>query len=331
MYDVKKIALSSEEQIIERWKNQEQVKVSILCATFNHEKYLEDAIKGFLIQQTNFAFEIIIHDDASADNTQNIIKKYQALYPNIIKPILQIKNQFSKGGFKPSAEMGKKALGEFVALCEGDDYWIDENKLQAQYEQMVLHPEINLCVHDAETVNAEGERSDYQFEPKGDDIHIVPFQSIFKGTKQFAPTASMLMRTSIIKKLPSFFYKAPVGDFYLEVLSGQNGVLYLPQKMSVYRRESVNSWSSTVLKDLTKRIEFSHYMLKSLSELALYLPEEHSKHVRHKELAVYEKLAFLYLQKHQRIQSLKYYYKFLKCGKFNFSQLSKYLTNFILR
>ena len=91
-----KTNLRSEQKIMESWKGVKPI-VSIFCTAFNHEEYLEEALEGFLIQKTDFPFEILIHDDASTDNTADIIREYENAYPNIIKPIYQIENQTSTG------------------------------------------------------------------------------------------------------------------------------------------------------------------------------------------------------------------------------------------
>ena len=106
--------------------------VIVICATNNQENYIRDAIESFLMQETDFPFEIIIHDDASTDNTPGIIKEYHSRYPEIIKPIIQKENQYSKGGFKPSVYAAEYSNGKYLALCEGDDYWINNNKLHVR-------------------------------------------------------------------------------------------------------------------------------------------------------------------------------------------------------
>lgn len=107
--------------------------VSICCITYNHEKYIRDAIEGFLIQKTSFPIEIIIHDDASTDNTPNIIKEYTNNYPNLFVTVLQTENQWSKGGGSILARfVFPLARGKYISLCEGDDYWTDPMKLQKQ-------------------------------------------------------------------------------------------------------------------------------------------------------------------------------------------------------
>jgi len=100
--------------------------VSICCLTYNHAPYIRDAIEGFLMQKTNFPVEILIHDDASTDGTADIIREYETRYPDIIKPIYQTENQYSKGVKISWEYQFSRARGKYIALCEGDDYWTDK-------------------------------------------------------------------------------------------------------------------------------------------------------------------------------------------------------------
>ena len=111
-----------------------QPLVSICCLTYNHEKYIKEALDSFLAQKTNFQFEIVIHDDVSTDQTTNIIKEYQKKFANI-QILLPKENKDSKGE-KIYPSLFKEAKGKYIALCDGDDYWIDPLKLQKQFDFM---------------------------------------------------------------------------------------------------------------------------------------------------------------------------------------------------
>ena len=126
---------------------QDNICVSIICNTYNHEKYIAHALESFLMQKTDFSFEILVHDDASTDSTPDIIKTYAEKYPDIIKPILQTENQFSKGINVTQVFQYSRAKGKYIAFCEGDDYWIDSNKLQFQVDWLEQHPQDIGCVH----------------------------------------------------------------------------------------------------------------------------------------------------------------------------------------
>ena len=125
--------LRTEVEIIANWKiDPEKIVVSICCITYNHESCIEDALEGFLIQETDFPFEIIIHEDASTDKTAGIIREYEAKYPKLIKPIYQKENQYSKGVQISRTFNFPRAKGDYITICEGDDYWTDPLKLKKQ-------------------------------------------------------------------------------------------------------------------------------------------------------------------------------------------------------
>ena len=126
----------------------DEIKVSINCITYNHQEYIEEAIQSFLMQKTDFKYEILIHDDASTDSTQDIIRKYQEMYPDIIKPYFQKENQLSKGVRRINYKFNHtKSKGKYIALCEGDDYWTDPYKLQKQVDFMEENQNCTLCAH----------------------------------------------------------------------------------------------------------------------------------------------------------------------------------------
>lgn len=123
------------------------ILVSISCITYNHAPYIRQCLDGFLMQQCNFDYEILIHDDASTDGTQEIIREYQEKYPDIIKPLIQKENQWSKGIRSMNATFNfPRAQGKYIALCEGDDYWTDPYKLQKQVDFLEANPYYSLSV-----------------------------------------------------------------------------------------------------------------------------------------------------------------------------------------
>ena len=133
----------------------ENIAVSIICNAYNHENYIRDAIESFLMQKTDFAFEILIHDDASTDRTPEIVKEYEKKYPEIIKAIYQKENKYSKGVDIDITFQYPRVQGKYIAVCEGDDYWTDAYKLQKQYDALEKNPHIDMCAHAADVVNAE--------------------------------------------------------------------------------------------------------------------------------------------------------------------------------
>ena len=119
--------------------------VTIRCTVYNHEPYIRECLEGFVMQKTNFRFEAIVHDDASTDGSAAIIREYAEKYPDIIKPIYQTENQYSKRDGSLRRIMNEHTHGKYVALCEGDDYWIDPLKLQKQVDFLEANDNISLC------------------------------------------------------------------------------------------------------------------------------------------------------------------------------------------
>ncbi|XKE44005.1 glycosyltransferase family 2 protein [Halomonas organivorans] len=148
--------LKKESEIFRVWEDGEITPaVSILCITYNHAHYIEKTMSSFLAQVTRFSFEVLIHDDASTDGTSDIITKYHENYPNIIKPIIQKENQYTKGNMIYD-ELKRRARGKYIAFCEGDDYWTDINKLQIQHDFLESHPDISVSGHDSYTATPDG-------------------------------------------------------------------------------------------------------------------------------------------------------------------------------
>lgn len=148
--------LKQESEIMDRWHGElSSPLVSVLCITYNHENYIAKAIESFLMQELDAPFEILIHDDASKDETGNIIRYYQSLYPHIVKPIIQAENKFSKGVVIFDI-LKRRAAGKYLAYCEGDDYWTDPYKLKLQCAYLEQHPDVVVTGHDSCSVDAEG-------------------------------------------------------------------------------------------------------------------------------------------------------------------------------
>lgn len=121
-----------------------ELMVTIRCLAYNHEPYIRQCLEGFVMQKTNFRFEAIVHDDASTDGTAAIIKEYAEKYPDIIKPIFETENQYSKHDGSIRRIMNEHTNGKYIALCEGDDYWTDPLKLQKQVNFLESHLEYTM-------------------------------------------------------------------------------------------------------------------------------------------------------------------------------------------
>lgn len=222
----------------------QDMMVSICCITYNQDGYIKDALDGFLKQKTSFPYEVLIHDDASTDRTAQIIREYAERYPDIIKPILQTENQYSKGLTNISGTFNfPRATGRYVAMCEGDDYWVDEEKLQMQVDYMESHPDCSICFHSAEVQVLERAVTERQMRPFAGNRVVAPEEIIDKRSGY--PTASLLFRTEMVKDLPDFYVQAPIADIPLQLLAAARGYgYYIDRPMCVYRLGGAASWTS---------------------------------------------------------------------------------------
>lgn len=220
------------------------VAVSVICITYNQAEYIRDALEGFLIQKTSFAYEILIHDDVSTDGTREILKEYQEKYPDKIRLLLEDENQYSKGVDILNDICIPQARGKYIACCEGDDYWIYYGKLQAQYDLMQAHPEISLCYHNA-VVYEEGaeKREELTLQLYGHKTGYVKDPDVICPRKGWYPTASIFCRKEDMLKYPD--WHEPTGDEGIRFHMACYGKLYyINQAWCVYRNRSKGSWNS---------------------------------------------------------------------------------------
>ena len=163
---MKKMIINSRNNIVSENRTQSEIQkgwgeclsplVSVCCITYNHASYIKDAIDSFLMQETNFAFEILIHDDASTDETTQIILDYAEQYPDIIKPVIQDENQYLKCSLINPRFLFPKAVGKYIALCDGDDYWTDRSKLDKQVGFLENNPDYVITYTDCVPVDKNG-------------------------------------------------------------------------------------------------------------------------------------------------------------------------------
>lgn len=221
-----------------------EIMVSILCMTYNHKDYIEKTLDGFIRQKCSFDYEILVHDDASTDNTQEILKKYEMLYPNKIKVVYQKENQYSKGiiGNQILMQMSK---GKYIALCEGDDYWNDSNKLERQINFLEQHKDYSACVHAGYYAYEDGIIKRKMFRAFHNDCDVS--QSAILENWLF-PTASIVYRQSCrVQYDLGYGSNLPCGDFPLMVyLSDKGKIYYFDIPMCVYRTMSKSSISRLV-------------------------------------------------------------------------------------
>ena len=224
--------------------------VSVCVITYNHGKYIRQCLDGILMQKVNFPYEILIHDDASPDDTADIIREYWGKYPTVIKPILREENQYSKG-VDVSRFNFDRAKAKYIALCEGDDYWTDEGKLQMQVDFLERHGEYVGTAHNVRVVDENGI-------DVPDEINQYPLYEIHRYTINDAEymrlsgqSASLVSRNFEIlcsKEILVAYYRCRgIGDRKLTILLSLLGDIHcFSETMSAYRyvTTSGTSWTA---------------------------------------------------------------------------------------
>ena len=224
------------------------IQVSVICNAYNHGAYIEDALKGFVMQKTTFPFEVLVHDDASTDRTAEIIREYERQYPQIIKPIYSTENQYSKHDGSLARIQYGRAQGKYFAICEGDDYWTDPLKLQKQYDAMEQNPQVDMCAHQAWRYDCR-EGKMVKEETPVHETRILTAEEVILGEGGYLATASLFYRRSLRDSTPQFRSYWNV-DYTLQIQGAlRGGILFLNENMSVYRFMTDGSWSQRTYDD----------------------------------------------------------------------------------
>lgn len=234
-----------------------EIKLTICCLTYNHELYIDKAITSFLKQKTNFNFEIIIFDDCSLDSTTEIVSNFQASNKDRIRVIYPEENTFSKGK-TVFFDLILEAKGEYIAFCEGDDYWVSDKKIQDQVDYLEKNKEINLCFHPSYTL-INDQLKDMKYGFYGENTKVLDAKDVIKSSSGFMPMASIIARKNCFI---DFFATHP--DFFSENLwhstiqilgSYEAGAGYLPHYYSVYRSMHSGSWSKANQSSIDLRVK----------------------------------------------------------------------------
>lgn len=249
--------------------------VSVLVPTYQHESFIDECLQGIVDQKTSFPFEILIGEDGSHDKTRERCIRYAEKYPDKIRLFLRDRKQSvllnDEGKFITRFNvrwLGLDARGEFFALCEGDDYWTDPNKLEKQVEALKRHPQCKMCFHAYTWLRhtTKVNRDLYWHHKKE---YIFEVDDIIRGGADFCATASIMYRKEVYEKLRSWpwIFKMPVADYFLQITGAlDGGALYINQNMSVYRRNAPGSWTSRH----ENIVALADHQIKMLNAINLY-------------------------------------------------------------
>lgn len=254
--------------------------VSIMCLTYNHERYIKDALHSFLSQKVNFNYEIVVRDDHSLDNTATIVREYEKEYPDIIHGVYETENKGLEEIERFIRTIKKYCRGKYIALCEGDDYWLDINKLQIQIDYMEKHNDCLMSVHNAlmlNCLNGHIKTMNPYLEEK--DISLDELIMQYRGN---IPTASMVIRKEEYE-LDTFFGEVGVGDIPLQFRCAARGKIhYFDRIMSLYRFAHEGSWTKKTLED--DKYKVFHYikMIRFFDKYNQYTNYAYSKFLEKK-------------------------------------------------
>lgn len=284
--------------------------VSICCPTYNQEHILPDAIESFLMQKTNFNFEILIHDDASSDNTVSVIKEYKAKYPALINTIIQTENQHSKGIKLLTTILFPRARGKYIAICDGDDFWTDPNKLQRQVDFLESHEDYGLVYSKVRIYDTKKSK----LEDKTLGSSTTDFDTLLINNG--IPTSTVLFRRSLILDYKRVIDPKPewkLGDKPIWLfISSQSKIMFFNEVTTTYRK---NCESVSKSMDAGKNLEF----IRSSLEISLFYLEKFNgkKQLVSKVYnSFYKRSFYYYILQNDRNQLKIIYHHLLKTRRF---------------
>lgn len=247
------------------WPPEAVPVVSVCCMTYNHERFVRQCLEGFLRQETTFPIEVLIHDDASTDGTAEIVREYEARHPWLLRPIYQRENQYRQG-IRPNLRFNfPRARGKYIAICEGDDYWVDSRQLQTQVEFLDAHPEYVVCYHDVTEVDEHGNDLGNRTHDKFRRDYNA--RELMMGA--WAPPATRCFR-NVLAELPAEIERVLSVDIFTTVLLGEHGQgKYLGQlRPAAYRQHPGSIWTSLgeqekSFQTLNSRLQIYAYHLRT--------------------------------------------------------------------
>ncbi len=235
-------------QTAKRFEQNDDTAVTVCCITYNHEHLIRQALDSFLMQKTNFKFKVFVGEDNGPDGTADVIREYAEKYPDIIVPFLRTENM---GAQTNLIDLCNHATSPYIAFCEGDDFWIDEYKLQKQYDYMQAHEDVRMCYTNTEILAPEDWHLNSYYKHEKDGKMIIPgctpgfkkkdyylaedFVRVFPNH-----TSSAFYRWNYDLDIPDWYFEGLIGDTPITILQmGRGKAVYLPDVTSVYRRSDV--------------------------------------------------------------------------------------------
>ena len=234
------------------------MKLSVMVITYNHERFIAQTLEGVLAQRVNFDYEVVVGEDCSTDRTREILMDFHRRYPDKIVPLLRNHNI---GGKENLLATLAACRGQYVALLEGDDYWISEDKLQKQVDFLDAHPDYALCCHRAQVLDETGA---WKYGSVFPSIHAGTYTILNLLEWNFIMTCTAVYRWGSVDPLPAWFRKVRPGDWALHALVTRTAKIELMDDvMAVYRVHSGGLWSTQTERARSRK---AVRMLKALDE-----------------------------------------------------------------
>jgi glycosyltransferase involved in cell wall biosynthesis len=260
-------------------------RVSVLMITYDHERYIAQAVESAVMQKTDFDYEVVIGEDCSTDSTRQILLEYQKRYPDKIRLLLQEKN-LGQGGKKNFEATLQNCRGQYIALLEGDDYWTSAYKLQQQVNMLDSHSDLAMSFHPVAQVDEAGTPLNVLSDSR-DQKEIVTIEDLVTG--DYLPTCSLVFRAGLVKTLPDWYFALNEGDWTLEILLAQHGTAgRVNDVMAAYRIHPGGLWNSLttsqrerqVLKDFSTvnahlRFRYDREIKETVARLLCYYSWRH--------------------------------------------------------
>lgn len=310
--------------------HKKEILVSVLCMTYNHESYIRQCLEGFVMQKTDFAFEVIVHDDASTDYTADIIREYEEKYPEIIKPIYQVENQYSKQYPNYETVVEPKLKGKYIALCEGDDFWNNDRKLQMQYDAMEANPECSACFCKVKCCNEDGSENGKEFPENKTKSGLLTQREL---ANYLLPKAAYLFQTSgyFFSRDTFFFVSSREYGKYMNgdecsvrAVLEKGACYYIDEPLSCYRQMSKGSWNERVADKESEKERMMRIVRFYKGDLIF----DQATHYIYHDL-IYPRVNNYFCYSFRRIaakESKKEIFEFLDQVDFSFYEFFKYLN-----
>lgn len=335
--------------------NRIQPIVSVYIPTYQQKDFISECIESVVSQKTSFPYEVLIGEDESTDGTREICMDFAKKYPDKIRLFLRsretsvlLDNDGNKVAYLNNKFLRKSCRGQFYAVCEGDDYWIDNKKLEKQVQLMRQYPECTMSYHSVILhLHQSGEK--IIANKHHQETCIVNSRNIVIGGGAYCPTCSLMFRKEVFYDDISWMYTFPVGDYFMQMYASLKGsVLYIDEIMGVYRKGVPDSWTA---RTASTEAKFRHTinMLKSMKVFNRKTNFRYHKDLKQREnMEIYQSLKNAYSYSREEIRmiksvirdeteggiKLKCYYNLLKSllyHKFNLYYVTKMMRKLNLR